>query len=280
MGIGAAIIGGALISGGASAIGASRAGSAAESAASTSAQAQMEQLAYLKEREAVPQAYREQAIQQLGALYGMPGLPAPTQVDPATGQPYSPVSGAVSTGAIPPSQPAPNLRIGQTMDSYYESMGMAGADQPMSMAQPSGAIVPDEVIPPGGYTPQSRAEFISGLRQDPFYEEMVRSGEEAVLRGASATGGLRSGTASANLARINQGVLRGIYGERVAGLQGLAGLPSNVTQIGQTMANIGQTQAQGQVASGQAWQQGLQSIGNIAGGAIGNYGMMKGMGII
>lgn len=46
---------------------------ASRQAASTQAQAQREALDYLKQREEIPQQFRESAIQSLGGLYGLPG---------------------------------------------------------------------------------------------------------------------------------------------------------------------------------------------------------------
>lgn len=244
-GIATAIIGGAIVGGVASSYGAKKAGESAEQAAQTSAGAQMEQLAYLKEREAVPQAYREQAIQQLGSLYGLPGQPS-TGV-PVDGAPVR--QGPVRRGL------APTGLIG----------GLAGEEAG---------------VPVDGYQPQSREAFLQGIQDDPLYAGMQEAGEEAILRGASATGGLRSGTANVNLARQNQALMRNIYSERVAGLQGMAGLPSGAAQIGQTMANIGQTQAQGIQAQGQAWQQGLQGVSGAVGTGVGNYLWAQGRGII
>jgi hypothetical protein len=118
---------------------------------------------------------------------------------------------------------------------------------------------PDNIGMEGfGYAPLGRQDFVAGLREDPFYLDLLGAGEEAVLRGASATGGLRSGTASENLARNNQNILRGLYSERVGGLQGLSGLPSYAPQIAQGTAGIGQTLAQGITGSAQAIETGKQ----------------------
>jgi len=175
---------------GVSAAGTEMAIEATEKAAGTQAAAQMQALEYLKEREAIPQRYREAALTQLGGLYGLPGI-----------------------------EGAP---------------GVAG-----------------------------REEFISGLREDPFYREQIRAGEEAVLRGASATGGLRSGGASEALARVSPELLRGVYQERIGGLRGLAGLPSYAPQIASAMGEIGRTRAAGIQAVGQQEQRGLQELMNI-----------------
>ena len=46
---------------------------AATDAANIQAQAQREALAYLKETEAIPQAFREEGLKRLGGLYGLEG---------------------------------------------------------------------------------------------------------------------------------------------------------------------------------------------------------------
>lgn len=71
--------------------------------------------------------------------------------------------------------------------------------------------------------PEAQTQMISDIRADPFYQAKVGAGEEAVLRGASATGGLRSGDASAALAAQNQMLLDQEIGQRYNRLAGLSG---------------------------------------------------------
>lgn len=84
IGTGAALLGGAVIGGGLSLIGSNQAAGAARDAASTQAaasdrateaslQAQREQLAYLKEVDALPREYREAALTKLNEAYNTPG---------------------------------------------------------------------------------------------------------------------------------------------------------------------------------------------------------------
>ena len=160
-----------------------RAATAARDAASVQAGAQREALDYLKEREALPQEFREGALTQLAGLYGLPGGEG------------------------------------------------------------------------------SQAQMIEQAKQSPLYQAMMgtrEAGEDAILRHASATGGLRSGNVQANLAEFNQNLenqaLLTAYGEQKQGLAGLAGLSSMAPQIAQQMAGIGQTQAQGMTAAAQAQQ--------------------------
>lgn len=110
---------------------------------------------------------------------------------------------------------------------------------------------------------EGREEFIEGLTEDPFYETAVREGEESVLRGKSATGGLRSGGASEALARVAPDVLKEVYTEQVGGLKGFAGLPSGAPRIAETMKGIGTTEALGISGAGQAWQRGFQDLSDI-----------------
>lgn len=114
----------------------------------------------------------------------------------------------------------------------------------------------------------------------PLYQAIMSgqgAGEEAILRSASATGGLRSGNVQANLydynTQLQNQALLESYNQQVSGLQGLAGLPSMAPQIAQGMEGIGQTLSQGQIAAAQAQQMGQQqSTQNLMG--LGQLGLM------
>lgn len=173
---------------------------AAKQASQTQADYQREALAYLKEREQLPQAYREAALQSLGAEYG---------------------------------------------------------------------VVPGE---DGGIAP-SGASIAERARQSEVYKALLGgrdAGEEAILRNASATGGLRSGNVQQalydyNTQLENEAFLQA-YNQQVQGLQGLAGLPSLAPSIASATSGIGQTLAQGEIAAAQAQQaSGAQGFGNLLG---------------
>jgi hypothetical protein len=93
----------------------------------------------------------------------------------------------------------------------------------------------------------------------PLYKSAVQQGENAVLRNASATGGLRSGTANENLAQVNQNALVAAYNDQVQGLQGLSSLSSNANNIAGYMSSIGNTLGQGQINSANILGQGQVS---------------------
>ena len=58
-----------------------------------------------------------------------------------------------------------------------------------------------------------RDMLMTSAQDSPFYAQALDRGEEAILRGASATGGLRSGTTSENLARFGEDALMDAYQE-------------------------------------------------------------------
>lgn len=106
-----------------------------------------------------------------------------------------------------------------------------------------------------GLGDMSTQDALSKITGSEMYNQVLRSrdaGEEAILRNASATGGLRSGNVNDALARYNTELEQQAFFQGLQGLQGLAQLPSNANNIAATTAGIGNTLAQGQVAAGQA----------------------------
>lgn len=104
------------------------------------------------------------------------------------------------------------------------------------------------------------------MESNPIFQEtlgLLPQQEEAILRSQSATGALRSGGSEAMLAENQRQNRLQAYQNTMSGLQGLAGMPSNANQIAQGMAGVGQTMAQGQIASAQAQQQGIGNMMNL-----------------
>lgn len=168
----------------------------AERGARITADAQREALEYLKEREALPQAFREEALTGLAGLYGLEGGEG------------------------------------------------------------------------------SQADLIERARTSPLYDAILgtqQAGEEAILRHAGATGGLRSGDVQGALtdygSQLQNQALLEAYNQQVQGLQGLAGLPSYAPQIAQYTADVGRTLGQGQIAAGQASQAELGQLLGLGLGA-------------
>lgn len=155
---------------------------AATNAANTAANAQTGALDYLKEREALPQSLRDQALTRLSGFYG------------------------ISPDGTPTGQPA-------------------GFDS---------------------------------ILQDPYIQSQIASrqgqSEEAILRTAGATGGLRSGNVIDALQKNAPNVQQQVINEYLQGLGGFAGLNNNDQNIAELMSRIGMTQAQGMTAGAQAEQ--------------------------
>ncbi|MBT8341038.1 MAG: tail fiber domain-containing protein [Desulfatitalea sp.] len=174
---------------------------AATDAAEISAESQREALEYLKEREAIPSQFSDEATTMLGGLYGLEG-------------------GEGSQQAL----------IDQAIASPLYGALMGGQE----------------------------------------------AGEDAILRSAAATGGLRSGNVQSNLydynTQLQNSALLNSYNQQLSGLHGLSGLGSNANQIASTMAGIGSTEAAGITAAAQAQQTAnQQSINNLLG--IGSLGV-------
>ena len=125
----------------------------------------------------------------------------------------------------------------------------------------------------------AKQQMLAGIEADPLYQAKVKAGEDAVLRGASSTGGLRSGDANSALALQNQALLDreiGLTYQQLAGLsgQGFEGSKALGTFGGQTLDQMSTTlgsMASGQVAAGSAAS---QRGASLAGGLMGMAGKM------
>lgn len=119
----------------------------------------------------------------------------------------------------------------------------------------------------------AQAEAIAQLEASPYFQSLIRNGEQGILQNASATGGLRGGNVQRGLADFRSDALVQTINDQLTRLGGLSGAGlSAANSAGQfgagaagNMSNIlGQ---QGQVRSG-----GLLTRGGITAGQIGNIG--------
>lgn len=111
--------------------------------------------------------------------------------------------------------------------------------------------------------------LIDQVQSSPFYSSMVDQGEEAVLRNAAATGGLRSGATQQALAQNSQNVLQGLVNQQLGGLQTLSGYQPNTSGVASMTSGIGSTLAQGQLGAAQAQQAGLGNVMSLGGSLLG-----------
>lgn len=125
--------------------------------------------------------------------------------------------------------------------------------------------------------PTQRAEMLSGYYNSPEYAQMADQASNSALRGASATGGLRSGSSHAALEQIAPQLGQNFLTNQYNQLTGLANLGSGAASsgvnaagnYGNAMSNIygglGSAQAGNALAQGNAWSSGLQGLGNAFG---------------
>jgi hypothetical protein len=125
---------------------------------------------------------------------------------------------------------------------------------------------------------ENQQVLIDRAKASPLYQQIMggqAAGEEAVMRSAAQTGGLRSGNVQHamydyNTQLANQALTQ-TYGQQLSGLQGLAGLQTGEQKIGQTMADIGGVKAQGILGAAGAQQQGTQNLLNFGLGVAGLF---------
>lgn len=101
---------------------------------------------------------------------------------------------------------------------------------------------------------------VLAAQNSPIYQAQLDQGEQAILRNASATGGLRSGSTIGDLTSFNQNALLNAIQQQDQYRNQLLGLPSYASQIAQGTAGVGQTIAQGNLAAAQANLQGRNQI--------------------
>lgn len=282
---------------------------------------QQQALDYLKEADKLPRGYREAALQALGEEYGFSIEPTGAQIP---GAPVGvPPGGQVPSG-IPAGTQIPGATAGgittpfRDIEPSTELVGGVGP-APRASAGETSSIVPftrPSYVPEGGI----EGEYIPGesplpgvnitrtggsiserARTSPFFTTARDIGEEAVMRQAPMTGGLRSGNVQDALARSSQDLYLQSYLRELQGLEMLSGLPSGASEIAMSQRGIGETyggyadvgsttaagvreaggySAAGITAAEQARQAGYQGVGTAITGGVQNLLYARGQGLI
>lgn len=114
---------------------------------------------------------------------------------------------------------------------------------------------------------QGQQDLINSAMNSPLYKAIMGGravGEDAIMRNASMTGGMRSGNVSADLtdygSQLSNQALMQSYNQQLQGIQGLAGIGLNTNAIANATAAPSSTLAQGKVAGAQAIQQGNEAL--------------------
>jgi hypothetical protein len=125
---------------------------------------------------------------------------------------------------------------------------------------------------------EGQQQIIESAMASPLYGSLMggrKAGEEAILRSASATGGLRSGNVQGamydyNTQLQNQALLEA-YNQQIGGLKGFAGMRDPSESIYQKTVAPAYTRGEGEIAAATARQAGQQQgwenligLGNLA----------------
>lgn len=134
-----------------------------------------------------------------------------------------------------------------------------------------------------GHSRRRQQAAIANIYQSPEFRSLTRSGEEAILQNASATGGLRGGNVQEALREFRPQLLNQLIQQRFnqlgsisasgqASAAGQAQLGQNtanavsgaLSQQGQALANMYTQQGQAQAGAALAQGQAIQGLGNTA----------------
>ncbi len=116
---------------------------------------------------------------------------------------------------------------------------------------------------------QGQQDLINSAKASPLYNAIMggqQVGEDAILRNASMTGGLRSGNVQGDLtdygSQLQNTALLKSYNQQLQGIQGLANMPLNTNSVAAAMPAAAATQGQGIIAGAQARQNSDQAVTN------------------
>ena len=115
---------------------------------------------------------------------------------------------------------------------------------------------------------QNPQAFMDTVQQSPYFNYMQGQQEEALLRNAAATGGLRGGATQQALMQQAPNLAMQLAQQRLGGLGQLAGIGNGSANIANQLNAMGQTQAQGTVGAQTARSQGTQNLFNLGANAL------------
>jgi len=159
---------------------------------------------------------------------------------------------------------AANAQTQATSESMAEQRRQFDAIQTMfrPYVEAGGGALARQLDLTGVSGPEAQQRAIQAIEMGPEFAALTRSGEEAILQNASATGGLRGGNVQASLAKYRPEVLSSLINQQYQRLGGL-------TQLGQASAGM-------QAASGQAFANNASNLFMQRGDAQANAALARG----
>lgn len=196
-------------------------------AAKLQAQAEEDKLDYLKEQSTVPTEFRDQALAGLGSIFGM----SHPRIE-------------YSDGTFKTSDRTLGVRNRKDKKYYIpEGEMLPGQEWKVDLIR--------RMEESGG-----QQGAIDRAISSPLYQEVMggkEAGEDAILRHAGMTGGLRSGNVQENMydynIQLQNAALLSSYEQEMQGLYGMAGLDTNVSGIANSMTNAATTRGLGSIAA-------------------------------
>jgi len=259
---------------------------------------QQNALQYLMDQEKLPTQYRENALNQLAALYGAGGAVGGTSPGGimdrlAWGDPAyeGDVRGEANVNKALEDIVAGKYK-GLSQDEVLQKLKK---DNNFTQHQYNWFKKSDEFenflddVNKGRYEDTGdrqsdvQQQMIDTAKQSPLYQAIMggqKEGEKAIMRNASMTGGLRSGNVQHNLydynTQLSNQALLQSYNQQLMGLQGLSGLPSNANAVAGQYNAMGNTIGQGTIAKGAAQQQAeSQGFNDLMGMITTGFGMFS-----
>lgn len=126
--------------------------------------------------------------------------------------------------------------------------------------------------------PEAQQAYVTQQEQNPLFQSLARQQEEAILQGASATGGLRGGNVQGALAQFRPQLLNQFLeqqytrlggmtqlGQRSAAGVGASGMEA-AGSIAELLGKRGEAQAGGALARGKMFSDILGEVGGVAKG--------------
>lgn len=145
-------------------------------------------------------------------------------------------------------------------------------------------------LAPGGGGAEQQAEAIAALESSPLFQSLVRSGEEAILANASATGGLRGGNIQDALSNFRADTLSQVIQQQLSNLGGLSGTAvgsaqhlgglgaSYASNISNLLGQQGSIQSGALLGKAGVRNQQSNSLGGLIGEVLGGGDVLKGIG--
>ena len=233
------------------------------------------------------------ALSQQLALLGLGGQAAGTApaISVIPGSPAAPMAQAASaakplysSGGITSRDGRSAVRTTNPSAGVVGAAGLPGPTQYMVNGQSFGSMEEAQAYANANLTASpfdqdaanaAQAAAIANLRDGSQFKALVRSGENAILANAAATGGLRGGNTQGALAQYRPAMLQALIDKQLANLGGLSanglgaasGIGSAAQSSGGQIASIlgdkGAAQAGGYLAGGQAMG---NFFGDLSGG--------------